>query len=229
MDQNTNHEWIWLSHVLNENTPTYNNQSKVTVSKKSSILDGQTSNSSILSFSSHDGTHVDAPFHFFQNGNSIDSYQANNWIFNNPLVLKAKYKVNELIQLEDISLPHDSKKQENDIDLILIKTDFETKRDNDVYWKENPGISKSLAQWILSQFPKIRAIGVDLISVSNLLHRNEGRKVHKILLGKNILIFEDLLLKEINNILIQVIALPIRYSKGDGSPCTIIGKILRNG
>jgi len=228
MNQKINHEWIWLSHVLNENTPTYNNQSKVTISKKSSIQNGQSANSSLLSFSSHDGTHVDAPFHFVQNGKKIDSYEAMDWIFNNPLVLKAKCESKKTIQIEDISLPQYSTNQTNKIDLILIKSNFETQRGKETYWKENPGISEALSQGILKLFPMIRAIGVDLISVSNLSNRDEGRKVHKFFLGKNILIFEDLSLKKINNNLTQVIALPLRYNIGDGSPCTIIGKILRN-
>lgn len=225
MNQQTNHKWVWLSHVLKVDTPTYNNQSKITITPKNSMCMGHSSNTSLLSFSSHDGTHVDAPLHFIQNGNSIDSYSAEHWIFNHPLVLKAKCTPKKLIQSDDVSLPD---YPTNKIDLILIQTDFETQRSEDAYWNDNPGLSESLVRWILKHFPLVRAIGVDLISVSNLSNRDEGRKVHKILLEKNILIIEDLSLKKINNNLVQVIALPLRYDTGDGSPCTIIGLVSTN-
>ena len=60
---------IFLSYVLDENTPTYGNRDKFTINTKSQIVDGVGANTSTWSFSNnHMGTHMDTPYHFIESG-----------------------------------------------------------------------------------------------------------------------------------------------------------------
>ena len=73
---------IFLSHALDQSTPSYGNRDKFTITVNSKIIDNQGSNTSCWNFTNnHIGTHIDTPFHFFQNGKQILDYNAQEFFF----------------------------------------------------------------------------------------------------------------------------------------------------
>ena len=74
-------------------------------------------------------------------------------------------------------------------------------------------------------FPNLKAIGLDVISVTSLLDRDQGRQIHQALLGQGIRIFEDVALHHIQTPLKEVIALPLMLESADGAPVTMIGTV----
>jgi arylformamidase len=51
---------------------------------------------------------------------------------------------------------------EQDNELLLIRTGFELVRQEDKYWNDNPGQAPELADYLRSNFRKMRVIGFDI-------------------------------------------------------------------
>ena len=215
---------VWLSHVLDSNTPLYTGANDIRIGSQKTIDMGDSCNTSILSLPSHSGTHVDAPFHFLSNGKRISDFAPEEWIFQYPKVLHIPAIPDQMMRPTDI---HEEVSKEENVDLLLLKTGFERHRLKSLYWQNGPGISIELAEHLIELFPKMRAIGMDCISVASLNDRNQGRRVHHLFLQTGSRIFEDMALSAIGvrDKLFQVIALPLRFLPGDGAPCSIIGWI----
>lgn len=214
---------IWLSHILTKDTPVYGGDGEgVKIKLDKQIECGDSCNTTTLTFSNHLGSHVDAPRHFVSNGIATESYCPDDWIFNKPIILYVTAALSEIITVKHIENQCDSI---DDADLVLIKTGFETYRGKNIYWESSPAYEAELADFLKGKFKSFRAIGMDTLSISSFQHRKLGRETHKAFLQKELRIFEDLSLKELNeNInLRKVIALPLRFENSDGAPCSIIG------
>jgi arylformamidase len=81
-------EMLFLSYTLSCDTPAYGGQEGSLVTRAvSSILDGDSCNTSNWSLMNYFGTHIDSPHHFFQEGATITDYPADFWTFNTVQVL----------------------------------------------------------------------------------------------------------------------------------------------
>ena len=75
--------FVLLSHILNQSTPSYGNRDTFNVKEKSQITAGDTANSSEWFLSvNHLGSHIDMPNHFFPHGKTISDYTPGEWVFN---------------------------------------------------------------------------------------------------------------------------------------------------
>jgi kynurenine formamidase len=215
--------FVWLSHVLSNNTPLYGGADNLEIIPDKSIQSGDSCNTSFIKMPSHAGTHVDAPRHFISDGRTIDSFSASEWIFHNPCIINIDIPPGTLIEKEHIINYNISEKT----DFIILKTGFENCREDDIFWQQSPGLAPELAEFLLLKCPHLRAVGMDFISISSLKHRDKGRMAHREFLQRGILIFEDMRLSELHlqTQLRKVIALPLRFKQGDGAPVTIMGVI----
>ena len=213
---------IWLSHILEDNAPLYGGAKDLSIKSQREIAKGDSCNTSMLVLPSHAGSHVDAPYHFIPNGKSIDDYPPEAWIFECPRLFDISVQPGILIGRDEL-LP--ATESDNEIDMVVLRTGFERFRKEDIYWQDAPGLGVELVGRLVEQYVNLRAIGIDCISMSSLRHRDEGRTVHRILLTKEVLLFEDLSLSAIENgaRLKKVLAFPLRIKKGDGAPCTVVG------
>lgn len=215
-------KYISLSYNLSKNTPSYSNGAKPKFNLAKSISKGDSCNVTELYLTSHIGTHIDFPRHFFNKGKSGDKYKIDYFIFNDVKILEIK-KVNELIDINDFNDINNDKK----VELLLFKTGLCYKRQKDTYWKNYPGISSYCANFLKGKYPNLRAIGFDFISISSINNREEGRKAHKEFLKRNILIIEDMNLININNNsrIKKIILSPIIFENCDGALCSVICEI----
>ena len=84
---------IFLSYVLDENTPTYGARDKFTITPNSQIVDGVGANTSTWSFSNnHMGTHMDTPYHFIESGKRTIDYSAEDFYFDNVSIISKRLK-----------------------------------------------------------------------------------------------------------------------------------------
>jgi arylformamidase len=217
---------VYLSHFINEQTPTYRFQNGFNIKKAKSIHNNDIVNESVINTTTHIGTHIDMPFHFYERGQTIKDFPPSFWIFENVLVIELRPKSyvikDELI--ENILLV-----KEIDIELLLIKTHSTEFRNTTQYVEQNYGFHSDVFIILKSKFHKLRAFGFDTISVSSFIDREEGRKAHYAFLNPQnpILLIEDMDLTMINkntNIR-KVIVSPILIENCDGLPCTIFGEI----
>ena len=150
------------------------------------------------SFPNHLGTHIDLPYHFYQNGQTLEDFPDDFWILNG-----------EKIQVVEVDLPEKELLIKNDFfvnknfnfdaEFVIFKTYAEKYRQDARFWKYNPGLSLETAKWLKNNFKKLRFIGFDSISTSSFQHRDIGKQVHReLLIPKNpVLLVEDMNLSKV--------------------------------
>lgn len=142
-----------------------------------------------LTLGSHTGTHMDAPRHFFKNGKTMAELDLSKCI--GPCqVLKCPSKVSREI-LESALRPEEQR--------LLLKGARE--------------LDEGAAEFLVER--GILCIGVESLSVAPL---SSPVKVHKLLLGAEIIILEGLVLEEVPEGRYELIALPLKMEGLDGSP-----------
>jgi len=214
----------YLSYILDENTPTYGNRNKFSQVKKSDISSGDVANDTTIETTVHIGTHIDMPYHFFEEGQTIESYSANFWRFSTPLIVEIHQK-DLIIRDELINILKNFKNEKYDI--LIVKTGICNYRKKEIYWRENFGFHPDVAQYLRDNFSDMRVMGFDSISVSSFSHRMLGRESHKAFLNPKypILLLEDMDLSEVNENtkFKEIIVSPLRIANCDGLPCTVFG------
>jgi len=224
--EKTQNKWIFLSHELSPALSAYGNGDPVKIEPKSLISKGSSSNSSVLKLSSHLGTHIDFPRHFSDTGPHGSDYNANDFVFHQVNLLEIPFQnaSDYLIQPHHIPV----EKLDAATEFLLIKTHLCEHRASDIYWGKNPGLSPELAGFFINKMPGLKAVGVDLISLSSWQRRDIGRIAHKeFLVHHNILIIEDMDLSKVEETTCfeTVIVSPLRFSKADGSPVTVFAHV----
>jgi len=218
---------IYLSHILDKNTPTYGNRNTFFIEKKSDMSKGDVANDSTMHTTVHIGTHIDMPYHFFNDGQVIEDFDINHFRFNTILFIDMLPK-NTIIKDDLITLLHDIK-DKNTYDILIVKTGICHKRDLKVFWESNYGFDPSIAMYLRTNFPSIRVIGFDSISVSSFAHRMLGREAHKAFLDPKapILLLEDMDLRALDKTskIKQLDIAPLRISQCEGLPCTVIAEL----
>ena len=217
---------IFLSYVLDENTPTYGNRDKFTINTKSQIVDGVGANTSTWFFSNnHIGTHLDTPNHFIESGKKTIDYSAEDFCFENVSIFEKQCDNGVLISLsqeEVSSIPRNT-------DFLILKTGYCKFRLMDKYHNDNPGLESSLANILKENLPNLRGVGFDFISLTSWNHRAHGRIAHVSFLGdpNRLLVIEDMDLTEINGFtkVNSLVIAPLRTVDGNGCPVTIIADI----
>lgn len=220
-------KFIYLSYILDENTPSYGNRNKFTASKKSDISKGDIANDTTIETTVHIGTHIDMPYHFFENGQTIEDFDCDYFNFENILFIELSPR--SLIIKDELIELLDKIQDENTYEILIVKTGICHKRDTQEFWESNYGFAPEIAHYLREYFPNIRVIGFDSISVSSFQNRMVGREAHKAFLNQSspILLLEDMDLTQLeqNTKFKRVTIAPLRIAKCDGLPCTVITEV----
>lgn len=218
--------YVLLSHILRQDTPSYGNRDKVIIRVNSSIKAGETANSSCLVLSNnHIGTHIDVPRHFSVDGKRTIDYPIGDYVFEACQVIDLPRNKVCLIGEEDLK----GIDIRSDVDLLLIRTGYEDLRGDDAYWNNNPGLAPELADYLRKTYPELRCVGFDFISVTSWQHRPEGRLAHKAFLApdngdREIWAIEDMSLKKAPSEIKKVVVAPLLVEDGNGTAVTVIGE-----
>ena len=229
-------ENCFLSYILDVDSPTYGNRNRFVQVKKSDISKGDVANDTTISTTVHIGTHIDMPYHFYEDGQTIEDYDADFWKFSEKEILFVELKIEngELIIKDDLidelkKIKNNSKFSILHSKLLIVKTGICNKRGQKEFWKENYGFHPDIADYLRKNFPNIKIFGFDSISVSSFANRMIGREAHKRFLNpkKPILLLEDMDLRNIyeKKNLKEIVISPLRISNCDGLPCTVLAKI----
>lgn len=137
----------------------------------------------------HTGTHVDAPFHFFSTGKTVDEIPVERWQGDAVLVdLRDKAAPRTGIMPEDVK-EYDGLIKEDSI--VLLNTGWGKKRTkwNQEYGHDWPYVSAELAEYLAQK--KVKGVGIDALSIGGW-YEGTGRPCHEILLSKEIWALEEL-------------------------------------
>ena len=224
---------IALHHILSQETPLYGGNGRLELKQICSISDGDTSNSSELSFPAHSGTHIDAPYHFYSEGLSLDQFPADFWLCKSPFLIEYSAQPGEIISLTSL-LPL-LNKIPVETDLLLIRSGIETLRRSEpgTYIFHGAGLVPEIGLW-LRRNRKLKMFGFDWISLTCYENRTLGRDAHKAFLSSTInetknlnpvLIIEDMKLSDAPTALMNVLVSPLLYRQADGSPVSVWGNL----
>ena len=218
-----------LSYKLKHNEIGYGGGKVLSVTREKDLDRGDSCNTSLVAMSSHAGTHIDAQRHFLKAGLSMDRYALKDFIFNRPLVVDCPKKSGQMVEAGDLKQYSAALKR---VDLLVLRTGFFRFRSKPEYYRANPGIAPDAARFIMRN-PNIRAVGIDTVSVSSFIQREDGRATHRIFLSgkRHFLLIEDmdlsLPLKVLKNVKF-IMAVPLLIRGADGSSCTVIAAIETN-
>jgi len=223
--------YLELSYEIDKNMPIYPGSPKEEIIPNTRIKQGDHANCTTLKHFVHNGTHVDAPFHFYDKGSTIDQIPIEDFIYQNPLIINKKLKKSELLEVDDL------KKYNEKIylaDILFFYTGYCKIRNNPaLYIDDFPAISEETAKFIRTRLLNVKAIAIDVLSIeSAVLGPKENFKVHKILLDgdlyntRPLLIFEDVNIgKVLNKKIKKIYAFPLRLKGLDASPVNIVAEI----
>lgn len=170
-----------------------------------------------LSMDSHMGTHMDAPAHMIANGRTLDSYPPSDFL-GKALVIDVSH-LKERIGFEDI-LPFGPWLQ--DVNFVFFKTGWSKHWGKPEYLKDFPALTKKAASWLCEQ--RVRGVGIDAISIDVI--ESKDYPVHKILLGCEMFIIENLTnLDQLPEKAFDVVCLPMKIENADGAPARVIAMI----
>lgn len=205
---------IELSHLIEPTMPVYPDTAQPSVSICNTI-ETHGFEERLISFSSHTGTHIDAPRHLFPEGPSLDMYPIGH--FMGPgLVIQARH-ITGSITLEDL-LPYES--QIREAEYILIETEWSKKWKQSSYFSGYPTLTQESARW-LTTF-ELKGIGVDAISFDPV--EEETLPVHRILLQAGFILVENLTnLGSLGSKRFTFSCIPLPVPEADGSPVHACG------
>lgn len=138
-----------------------------------------------ITLSSHSGTHVDAPSHFFRDGKTIDQLDLHRLI-GNAVILDLRHVAEEIVR-EDLQAVGDRFGSD---DIVLLKTTNSFTQAVDHFTPHFIYLHASGAAYLAEK--KVKAVGIDYLGIE----RNQpGHLTHKTLIEHDIAIIEGLRLE----------------------------------
>jgi arylformamidase len=156
--------------------------------------------------SSHSGTHIDAPAHYFSSGRTVDAIPFS--------ALMGRCRVIDCSGSGEVITAADLAQKTGGAGRILIRTSFSGKQEFDEHF---PALSPDAAHFIAGE--GIVCIGTDAPSIEGYGCSGE---VHRTLLSQGIVIIELLDLSGVEEGDYNMIALPLRLKGADGAPCRVL-------
>ena len=166
----------------------------------SSMEKGDLYNLTAFSMCAHNGTHIDAPFHFIKDGKTVDSIGLDTFI---GMAYIAEH--NGIVSADDATeMLEKAKKQNSDAaKRILIKGEAEVSAEAAKVFAESN---------ILLLGNESQTVGPE----------NAPMEVHLILLGAGVVLLEGIRLSEVSEGVYFLNAVPLNLSGSDGSPCRAV-------
>ena len=208
-------KFIDLSHPIDRGMPVYPGTPIVTIQDEG-IIENDGFREKSLHFSSHTGTHIDAPAHILPEGLTTDQLNLSAFT-GNGLVLNLNGS--DAKQLAEIrSFEQDLKA----IDFILFCTGHDKYWGNKAYFKNIPVPSPELVNYLCSF--QLKGIGIDAISIDSV--GSTTLENHHTILRKKMIIIENLTnLSQLEGKKFRFNCFPLPIKSGDGSPVRAMAEI----
>ena len=163
---------------------------------------------------SHQGTHLDAMFHFIEDGRTLDQIPLD-WFYGPVHVLRIPKKADEELLVSDFEqyeslLTPDAK--------IIYETGWHRHFGAENFFTSFPSLSLEAGAYLASK--KIRLLGMDTPTPSK-----DWYEIHHILLGAEIVIVETLANLDQVPDRFTFIGFPLNFKGRDGSPIRAVGLV----
>lgn len=177
-------------------------------------------NTTKLHLYSHAGTHLDAPRHFIDGGQTLEDLDLRKCTGPACVVDVAHKQPRDFITVADLGR---RAKEIGRHSRVLLYTGWDQHANLPDYRSDFPRISLELANWFAAR--GIWLLGVEMPSVASLQDKEELTAVHRALLGAGIVIVECLTNLDKLPPRVHFTALPLKILGGDGSPVRAIATV----
>jgi len=203
-------KFVDLSWDVTEKTPIYPGDPEPKISV-ATTLENEGYNLSGVFVGTQTGTHVDAPYHFSNEGDTIEKMELD-FFFGEAVVIRVTdKKPNEKITMEDV-MPYDEKIKEGTI--VLFNTNWYKKVGTEEFFT-HPYVSGEVAEYLVNK--GIRFLCIDTINADQTggtefpVHDLFSEK--RLMIGENWSYFDRI---DFDNVVIA--AFPLKIVGTDGSP-----------
>ncbi len=201
-----------ISLTISPDLPVWPGDPSVELKQFTFIPAGDSCNISHLAMSVHTGTHVDAPYHFLNDGKTVDTLPLEALV-GPACVIQIPDAVDRLTAqvLAQAEVPAD-------VERILFKT-----RNSAIWGRERTfqegfvAITADGAEWLVKR--GLRLIGMDYLSVAPF---GDATATHQTLLRRGIVLLEGVNLSEVPPGGYDLYCLPLKLDKSDGAPARVI-------
>jgi arylformamidase len=222
---------IELGYEFAEDMPVFPGSPKEEVRPRSRMSSGGESNTTVFCHYLHNGTHVDAPFHFWDEGRSIDEIPIEDFFYHRPLLIEKQLKKGELLSRMDLESYGSRLKR---CDILLICTGYwKLRGETEKYCDDFPALSEEAARFVRLELPQLKAVAIDTLSIESPIQGPKTDfKVHKTLLSgelhgtRTLLIYEDVNLgRLVGKKIKRIYAFPLRIRGLDASPVNMVAEV----
>lgn len=204
---------IDISHPLEHGQQTFPSDPKLSI-----IPHGNTKtlryNITQISIGSHQGTHLDAMYHFLDEGKTIDQMPLD-WFYGSASMIRVPKKANEVVTVEDLQpyvhlLQPEAK--------VILETGWHKRFGSEDFFTGFPSLSQAAARFLAEK--GIRMLGMDMPTPGK-----DWYELHHILLPKEIVIVESLANLHLVPDHFIFIGFPLNFKGRDGSPIRAVALI----
>lgn len=223
-----------ISYVFGESAPKWPTNPNDSYTLDSCTNRGDLNNCSTITHHMHNGTHCDAPLHFYHNGRSIDQLPIEDFFYESPLVLKLPKGKGGIYTAAELK-EYDS--QIKKADILLLYSGYADLRDTNpsAFIDDFPSFSKDAAVYLRKECPKLKAIAMDFLSVDSCVTgAANGFPAHHAFLDedethpeRSLLLFEDVNVKklyEAGGSAKRIYAFPVRFKGLEASPISMVAE-----
>jgi arylformamidase len=173
----------------------------------------------ILTFGTHVSTHIDAPFHAIPDGKTVDQLPLSCLIGPAHILRLGMRDKTSPLDVSDFERIAGLERYEK----IILETGWGRKWGTKEYFTEGPFLTPDASRF-LAKLPKLHLLGMDFPNVDCCQDMVKGKPApnHQIILGREIVMLENLLrLDEVDDDFL-LSANPPRLVGGDGCPCRAV-------
>jgi len=197
---------IDLTMEIDERTPVFPGDPKPDI-RQAATIDKDGWNEKRLTFNSHFGTHIDAPFHMLPEGKKLTDFPPERFI-GEAVVIDARGQDEIDSNLEAVK----------EGDIVFFFTGYSDNVSGD-YFEGGPVITSATAGKLVEKKAKI--VGLDSWTPDKAPY-----DVHKMLFRNDILIVENLVnLGRLIGRRFECFVLPLKIRDADGAPCRVIARL----
>ena len=200
-----------ISLTLRPHMPVYPGEPPPTIEPLSQIARGDVANVSLLTLASHTGTHIDAPYHFLADGQTVDELPLDALV--GPALVVQVQAAQEITaaDLESLAIPQGTER-------LLFKTRSSELWRQETFQTDFVALAADAARWLVER--GIRLVAIDYLSVERF--GAESFEVHEILLGAGIVVVEGVDLRRVSPGSYFLACLPLKIEGGDGAPARAV-------
>jgi arylformamidase len=199
-------KFIDLSHPLQHGQKNFPMDPKLSIVPHSTTKDLKY-NMTQVTMGTHQGTHLDAMYHFLDAGKTIDQMPLE-WFYGPVTVLRLPKKAGEELTLSDFQRYESILQPEAK---IIYETGWHRQFGQEIYYTEFPSLTLEAARYLASR--KIRMLGMDTPTPGR-----DWLEIHHILLGAEIVVVEGLARLDQTPDRFTLSCFPLNFEGRDGSP-----------